>query len=450
MDRDDTPKTASPSRSFINHLLSELPVLISSNVISAKTADDIRRYYDSRAAGDRRNTAFIVFGIAGSVLVGLGIMLLIAYNWGAMTRSIKTVLTFALLAAGIAASAYAYFVKRSSRAWGESAGTVHFLFIGAVIAVIGQIYHIPADTGAFMLTWMLLAVPLVYLLNASAPALLYIVGITAWAGYAQSEGGHALIFWPLAAVIAWHFIRHFRENPYSVRSSFIAWGYSLAACVSIGISLEKVVPGLWVIIYSSYLAILFLIGGMWFEEAPTIWQRPFYIIGAIGTAVISLIFTFGDCWYNVGIHHYRAGGRFHSFAAIPDYILLIGLFSLAVHLFIVALRKHRRVIVLVFGALPFVTLGCYLLAMFKAPVHPISIFNLYSFVLGVAAIVHGIRYTRQGIVNGGMLILAVLIGARFVDMHMSLLIRAVIFLIIGASFLVTNAVLARMFKRGRA
>lgn len=441
-----TQVKAAPNRAFTDRLLSELPALIADNVISAKIADDIRRYYTERASGTPRNTALIVFGIIGSVLVGLGIILLIAYNWGAMTKAIKTVLTFSLLAAGIGVSAYVYF-KHKGTAWRESAGTVHLLVIGAVLALIGQIYHIPSDTGAFMLTWMLLAVPLIYLLDASMPAFLYIAGITVWAGYAQSEGGHALLFWPLAALAAWHFIRHFRKNPFSARSSFIAWGYALAACVSIGITLEKVIPGLWIIIYSSYLAVLFLLGGLYYSEAPSIWQRPFFIIGSVGTAVLSLVFTFDDCWHHVGIYHYRAGGRFHAIAAIPDYILVVGFFATAVFLFITAIRKRQSAVVIAFGALPIIAALCYIAAMFTPPMPSMLIFNIFALALGVSAIVSGIRSARQGIINGGMLIIAVLIITRFIDMQLSLLTRAVVFLVIGAAFLVTNAVLARALKK---
>ncbi|MBI4979282.1 MAG: DUF2157 domain-containing protein [Spirochaetes bacterium] len=447
MEKGPTGKAVKLKRSFVNRLFAELPSLIASNVISAAVADDIRRYYETRASGERRNTVFVVFGIVGSVLVGLGIILLIAYNWSAMTKAVKTVFAFALLAAGIGVSGFAYFTRRDSAAWRESAGTLLFLIIGAVLALIGQIYHLPSDTGAFMLTWVLLAVPVVYMLDASAPAVLYIAGITGWAGIAQSEGGHALLFWPLAAVIAWHFIRHFRENPFSVRSAFIAWSYALAACVSIGVSLEKVIPGLWIIIYSSYFAVLFLIGGIWLSEAPTIWQRPFYIIGSVGVSLLSLVFTFKECWHNVGIGFYRSGGKFHPVAAITDYILVAGLTLLAVYLFIVSIRKRKDIAVILFGLFPVIAAGCYLLAMYRLPFHPAWVFNLYACAIGVAAIISGIRGMRQGIVNGGMLIIAVLIFMRFIDMDLSILARAIVFLVIGCAFLAANAILAKVFKR---
>jgi hypothetical protein len=85
---------------------------------------------------------------------------------------------------------------------------------------------------------MLLSVPLVYLLSATAPAILYLWGITACAGVRQYEAGHALFFWPLAALIVPHFLQAVKENRYGIRAVWLAWGISLSLCVATGIVLE--------------------------------------------------------------------------------------------------------------------------------------------------------------------------------------------------------------------
>ncbi|HIE44273.1 MAG TPA: DUF2157 domain-containing protein [Candidatus Omnitrophica bacterium] len=51
--------------------------------------------------------------------------------------------------------------------------------IGASTALVAQTYHISSDDFNFLLYWVLLEFPLVYLMRASVPAIIYIIGITA-------------------------------------------------------------------------------------------------------------------------------------------------------------------------------------------------------------------------------------------------------------------------------
>ncbi len=76
-------------------------------------------------------------------------------------------------------------VKRGGTALRESAGLFHSLAVGSSIALIGQTYHLPSDTPAFMLTWALLILPLQFLLRSTGALLIYLALIIGWAGVAQ-------------------------------------------------------------------------------------------------------------------------------------------------------------------------------------------------------------------------------------------------------------------------
>ena len=56
-----------------------------------------------------------------------------------------------------------------------------FLSVGACISLITQIYNIPGDLSSFLLTWMLLCLPLVYIMQSSIASLLFLTGITYYA-----------------------------------------------------------------------------------------------------------------------------------------------------------------------------------------------------------------------------------------------------------------------------
>ena len=142
-------------------LLKELPELVKAKVISEETADRIRAYY-RKDENSGTNRLFIVFGILGAILVGLGIILIVANNWDEFSRSFKTIIAFAPLILGQMVCGWVLVKKSASTAWREGSAAFLFFAGGACIALVGQIYHIPGDTRAFMMTWMLLSLPLVY------------------------------------------------------------------------------------------------------------------------------------------------------------------------------------------------------------------------------------------------------------------------------------------------
>ena len=72
-----------------------------------------------------------------------------------------------------------------------------------------------------------------------------------------------------------------------------------------------------------------------------------------------------------------------------------------------------------------------------------ALFNGYVFVLGLGALVAGIRGNKLGTSNAGLLALAALVIARFFDSELSFLARGLAFIFIGIGFLVTNVVLLR-------
>ena len=77
-----------------------------------------------------------------------------------------------------------------------------------------------------------------------------------------------------------------------------------------------------------------------------------------------------------------------------------------------------------------------------------GLFNLYTLALGVGTIISGIRGSRLGMINGGMIVVIALIVTRFFDCEVGLVVRGVFFIVLGAGFLTTNLVLAKRMKGG--
>ena len=435
------------SQKQIRWMLGELPTLLENGVIDGAAAERLRRHYES-AAGPSRNWALTIFGILGGTLVGLGVILLLAHNWADLSRAARTALAFAPLVAAQLLALWIFRAGKKSAAWREGVGLFWTLAVGAAIALVAQTYHIPGDAGRFALTWMLLTLPIVYLLNATGPALVYLAGMTFWAIDAQSNAGQALPFWPLAALILPHVVSAARGNPYAARPALLFWGIAFALCVAVGVTLEKILPGLWIIVYGALFAIFYLAGEFWFGEAPSAWQKPFQTFGAVGGVVLAFLLTYDWPWQEIGWRYWRHGAAYHGFAALLDYSLAALLPAAAIALLVSSVRRGKAHALFI-GALPILAvLGFALVAQTGEEAAALALFNLYVFAVGLALLVQGFRARRASTVNAGLLVVFALILLRFFDEDLGFVFRGVVFVLLGLAFLAVNLVLAR--KKGAA
>ena len=77
----------------------------------------------------------------------------------------------------------------------------------------------------------------------------------------------------------------------------------------------------------------------------------------------------------------------------------------------------------------------------------VLLINAYGLGLGLAAVLAGLRAGRIATTNAGMLLLAVLIAARFVDADWSFLVRGLVFIGLGGAFLGLNLRLRARLQR---
>lgn len=435
-------------KKHVEWLYDELPRLTDAKVLSPAAADALRQHYGAVAPRSGRSLAITICSILGSVMIGAGVILLLAHNWEDLARPARLILALAPLVAAQAAGLWGLRKGQRSVAWREGVAALQFFGVGASIALVGQTYHIPGDPGAFLLTWMLLALPTVYLLDASLPALLYLAGITTWAGYEQSAAGQAVLFWPLVALAVPHVWKHTRDDPHAQRASLLGWGFVLCISIGLGIAMEKALPGIWILLYSTLFAILYLAGSYWFSDVSSLARRPAYALGALAIPALSFVLTFEEVWEEIGWYYCRHGARFHKWAAAADYLLVAVLLVGWAGLIVQALRRDEKER-LAIAALPAVAIaGFAATTLSEAELPAMILFNAYTLVLGIGSILSGVRRLRVGTVNWGMLILAAVITARFFDTEMSFLVRGLVFIAMGLGFLGANLLMARHVKRG--
>ena len=452
---------------YIRWLYDQVPKLVRDSVLSEESAERLRDYYGPVDTGRKRRVALTVCSIFGALSIGLGIILLLAHNWEGISRPVRVVLALLPLVVGQALVGWTIVRRRDSLPWREGTATFLTLAIAASIALVSQTYHTagPGDMSKFLLSWMLLSVPLVYLLGATVPALIYVAGITAWAGYTESEAGPSILFWLLVLVIAPHFWLLVKENPRGNRTAALSWALCVCLPIAVGITLWDVMfdgplPALTFVVYSSLFTALYLIGYAEppVSRQPSRWQRPCQITGTAGIVVLSFILTFWASWQSYVRHGGLSWEQLRKVALIPHYVLIVAILGVAVWC-LISSALRRQTARLFLGVTPVLAaIGCVVVA-FGAPTTslphqlaknlalvPTVMFNMYLLALGIVTMLGGTRTGSIGKVNAGMIVLIALLVARFFDSGMSFTARGIAFIVLGIWFLTTNLVFIR--RRG--
>jgi len=112
----------------------ELSKLVADGVISNEVADKISQYYQEK--GDQSgNRLFAIFGVIGALLIGLGLIMLVAHNWDNLSRGIKTGLSFLPLIVGQILCGYTLLKKPNNTTWIEASTTFLILAIGICMSM---------------------------------------------------------------------------------------------------------------------------------------------------------------------------------------------------------------------------------------------------------------------------------------------------------------------------
>jgi len=84
-------------------------------VIDEATADRILGFYTNEKDPSSGNRLFLIFGVFGALMIGLGIILIIAHNWEQLSRLQKTIIAFIPMLLSQLACWYTLFKKSDSK-----------------------------------------------------------------------------------------------------------------------------------------------------------------------------------------------------------------------------------------------------------------------------------------------------------------------------------------------
>ncbi|WP_303319108.1 DUF2157 domain-containing protein [Flavivirga abyssicola] len=410
--------------------------LVAEQVITEDTASKIVSYYQSKHH-DSPNRLFTVFAVLGSTLVGLGMILILAHNWDDFSRTTKTIFAFMPLVIGQIIVGYSI-LKNKNAIWKEASGVFLFFAVGASIALVSQIYNIPGDLSDYLLTWILLCLPLIYLLRSHALVLLQIIFITSYAcsfGY-FTEHKTPWLYLVLLASLLPHYYKLLKQKKLHNITSVLNWLLPLSTVIVIG-AFVRGDGNFGFLIYVLLFGLLYNIGKMPFFNNQKLRRNGYLVLGSLGTIYMLMLTSFKWLWEDI----YENRLNFNSQA----FYITIVLFCLTLTVVVYSYSKKwiRDFNLFQYAFLFFI--GFFMISLVTMETSVVLI-NLLVLTLGIMAVKIGADTFHFGVLNYGLLIITILIACRFFDTNMSFVLRGLLFVGVGVGFFLTNYVMLKKQK----
>jgi len=444
----------SPNRRAVRWLRGQLPELVAAGVITADNAKAINRHYGD--VESRTNFGFVILATIGAALVGAGIILLIAHNWDDLSRAARTVIAFLPLLIAQALVVFVLLKRNESRAWREVVAVFDVAAVATAISLISQTYQIQGSFSDFMQTWLLLSIPIVYLLRTTFGAAVYIIGTMVWLFSRDtflSHDANPMLFWILLLLVVPYFLFLFRSNRDSRETATVAIVLGIGLLFGVGFTADFAKTDLGGIAFAGLLTSIYLAGMKFFPRQD---ERLHIValLGGIGIGVTAIVLSFEPSW------HMRREMVWGERTFVQNLALAIELLLpvLAICLAGWEIFRRRFQFSLAAAALPIVAAVAWGIAhLCEFPTENMdksrcsfaaaTVINCYALLLGIDILARGIRSNSIARANFGLLLIAALAISRFFDSDLSFLTRGLGFIVVGAGFLVANILL---FKKRAA
>lgn len=432
-------------------LLEQLPQWEREGLVSSEAARTLR---ERHAVDDSQpGAAQIVMGALGALLIGSGLIAIIGFNWDDFTRPVRLLFAFVPLLLAQLFSFRALQRGAATAAWvRETAALLQALATGACIALVSQIYNLGGEWPDFLFWWLLLSLPLVWVLRSSSVAIFYLIGIAVWS-VSQVEHGRPwqdspllypvlllglLPYWPgwknqapLSLSVRWVL---------TVSAIFGLCSAAVFACARstshYGYHEESFI---WLWTLTATVLALFPLNQSCLDE-PTR-RKPQVLLGSLWLLGYGVAATFR------GASREILWGAAHALHLPWCWVLLT---VLAVFVVLALLRRRWAVLAIASISL----LPLLIIPLFRADVRPDGTLLSWMALLHLAAI--GITLIvlefagKKGAPRLGATLLSVLIIARMADSDLSLLAKGVAFIFVGIAFLGFNILMGRLLKQKTA
>lgn len=254
----------------------------------------------------------------GVIALGASLIFFLAYNWQALGRYAK----FALVEVAIVVSLLSSWRLGLGSLAGKACLLLATLFLGALLALVGQIYQTGADTYELFLVWALAATAWVFLAQLGVMYLLWLGLINlAIVLYFQSFGGllgilfswnaqlWVLLAWNTFALIVWEFfawrgVEHLQER-WTVRVLATYCGVVVSS-----LALDVILSGSYSGLIDSVLIRIATLScySVWLLTVLWVYRRQLKDLYMLAGALLSLIVVGNAVLVKLLLHRSEAGG----------------------------------------------------------------------------------------------------------------------------------------------
>ena len=410
------------------------------------TADGARRLREQYAAEPRGGLAQMIVGAVGALLIGTGLIALLASNWDDFPRWVRLLLALGPLAATQGVSWWVLGKGEAAKRWQqEAAALVQTLAVGAAMAIVSQIYNLPGTWADLVFWWCVVSVPLAWVLRSQAVVIAYLIGVTVWtvaesadrsSWSAAVDVADVRLWFPLllAGVLPLWPGPELRDRP-APGSRLVVAASTLVGLLAVAAYAsdrprEPDEAFFWLAMLSAAAVLLFPLDRNGIAE--TLARKPQVLLGGLALVIMALVATY----------EYPARELVESVGfALPlgwCWLLLVVVSGFAV----IACWQGRYAVLAVAALVVFPLLAAPLSSDTSSG-WPVAI--AYSLVLLATAIVLIVLefLGRQGAARIGAALITLLVILRMADADMSLFVKGLAFIVIGSCFLGFNIFISR-------
>ena len=399
---------------------------MANGIVTADQAARIRALYAE--SPQALSWGLIVFFGLGAVVIGLGVILLFAYNWDDIPKAGKLATVFGtVIAAHVGGLAFRRHSDWRARL-GEALAVLGTMAFGAGIWLIAQIYNIDEHYPNGFLLWALGALALAWVLESVPQAILAAVLIAVWGSAEVLDFERALDASTLlvafgVGLLAW------RKRSLLLMTVVLSAVYWLLLCNAAHWGGAAAAFTNAIALSVLLLAVGKLLANV--RDAGRI-DGLLHIFGVAGFAFCSYLLSFREIvgsllrWsHETGPHVFVTGYRWALFAlaAVAWGWLLVR-----------ALAAKRRDVRADEWLAPIALIYCQAMSMWgvEADAQFVAIvFNLVCLGTATAWMVRGCRHSDLALTVCGSVLLALVVFARYFDLFESLAVRGFIFLLFG-------------------
>jgi len=432
----------------IQWLMEQIEVWVARGLISREQADGIRRLYPEPKAG--LPWGAIIFSGIGAVILGLGVILLFAYNWEAMPKAAKLAVIFAALAGAHGTGLALFRCDDWRRQIGEAVCLLGTMLFGAGIWLVAQVYHIDEHYPNGFLIWGLGAMAMAWAMPSLSQGLLAVVVLCiwncseAWHFRAATHWGPLLMLAGLG-VLAWR--QQWRLLLFVTLAGFVIALTANAESVRGSVAILAVLNAAAV-----FLAVEVLVRRYrWFPESAKVWAA----VGWAAFLICLFILTFASetrhLTREVDLEETSEALAWHVYRWLPlaTAMLAWGLVGFGW----LARRGAERAADCPYEhwLVPLAAAACAAFRFVDVEYDQRwvigSPFNLLALTLAAAWMARGCRDARLLPTVAGSLLLVALAWARYFDLFESLLARGVVFVLVGGLLLAEGIIYSRVRRR---